>query len=311
VHPKMSHALTTIIVGLCLYSILFVGSLVSYVWAAITNRYTLNMEGTIDRKAFYVEIFFKFCLSWFLILRIAWLVLHVIVGDTDTLMFILERVGFTLYFTTFTTVVFFWAESTQKSYFSGTLVLPSLGIGFLIINGILWAFQILVIVLWATQSGNLKGTLYEANILTDVILSTVISLAFMIYGIKQCMTRISSEDFDPRKGKEAAKTVVITMVFTFCFLLRATTYTYRLVSNSIIESNLLIVLSFYIPELAPTVLQIYLLETSKGRQAQTNQFVRDLYAGYSDSLISSEIIVPNYSTPPTTPYRNSERTVIN
>lgn len=84
-------------------------------------------------------------------------------------------------------------------------------------------------------------------------------------------------------------------MFTICFSLRAGTFIYRFVTQQEDEPAWLIISSIYIPELVPTMLQLFLLEYSKGKEQKTTQFFDDLYAGSSDALIN-DVIVPTYSS---------------
>ena len=88
--------------------------------------------------------------------------------------------------------------------------------------------------------------------------------------------------------------MVITIIFSGCFLERAVIFLYRPVSGGakISSEALFYTLAYYLPELVPNVLQLYLAESTVDKQAQDAKFINDLYENSQDSIddINSTLI---------------------
>lgn len=78
--------------------------------------------------------------------------------------------------------------------------------------------------MWVFQNNAKEGNpLYDATILSDVFLSLCVSIGFLIYGnLLFCSAREIEGGYEDRR-KELFKILVITIVFTACFLCRVKT----------------------------------------------------------------------------------------
>ena len=101
--------------------------------------------------------------------------------------FVLNRVTFCLYFTSLSLILFFWAEESRRTILMDARFsfLPSVRIYFIIVNGAVYVYQFIVIVIWITGSQSREGNLlYDTNILVDEILVFILALLFGFYGLK-------------------------------------------------------------------------------------------------------------------------------
>jgi len=149
------------------------------------------------------------------------------------------------------------------------------------------------VVLFAVEDGKrtYEGDfLYDSSIFIDIVVSFLISLGFLFYGMRLSLTKLLSEDKDPTKFKEAVKTIFTTVVFTLCFLLRVAMFSYRFVTGSYIKDyDLFTVLAYYVAEIIPSMLQIYIVESSRGRSNRESQYIIDLYEGQVDKTFEEAI----------------------
>lgn len=121
----------TFYVGVALYSWTYLICGIYFVWSVLSSRYRRGEDNEIIVQSFVVDNLSKVFLCVFLMrmlcspcftnfsVRIAWFFLRARDWQNDTT-FILSRIAFAFYFSTFTLVVFFWAESAHKKYYGTT-----------------------------------------------------------------------------------------------------------------------------------------------------------------------------------------------
>jgi len=254
----------------------------------------------VNRQSRILEILFKTFLSCSLLCRISWCLTKVIPQLTsEAVSFVISRASFAFYFTAFTLVVFYWAESVHKSYYASEDFLPTIGVIFLITNGILWIFQVTIVVLYLLNNPGLVNTtnnLYESNIFTDIALSFLISIGFMFYGVILSIKKYKSDVQDPRRIVNVVKIILASVCFVLCFLLRVAMFAYRPITNNYIDPDLFQVFAYFIPEIIPSIVQIYIAESSKGISQRGNRFIDDLYAEQVDTTIDEALLNPDYTS---------------
>jgi len=153
-----------------------------------------------------------------------------------------------------------------------------------VVNIIVWAFQIVVMV-WLSELSNFdreQNILYNTNMIGDVILSFLVSLGFLVYGLVWARMRYLSDISDPKRIKDVFKILASTTTFSICFLLRVIMYLWRFIFKTNIHPDLFVTLAYYIPEFVSVSLQVYMVESSKSTRALKNQYITDLYAGEAD-----------------------------
>eukprot|EP01125_Pyxidicula_operculata_P008272 TRINITY_DN2791_c0_g1_i1.p1 TRINITY_DN2791_c0_g1~~TRINITY_DN2791_c0_g1_i1.p1 ORF type:complete len:176 (-),score=16.05 TRINITY_DN2791_c0_g1_i1:338-865(-) len=147
-----------------------------------------------------------------------------------------------------------------------------------------WLFQIIIVVLFLVGQDLRDGNaVYDTNILLDMSVALIISIAFMIYGIRLTIKNANLDKTDPQRAKNILKVCGTTVIFTICFLLRCIMYSYRFITGQYIEPNTFVVLTYFVPELIPCLIQFYLVETSKQESKTGAKFISDLYSGEVDS----------------------------
>ena len=138
-----------------------------------------------------------------------------------------------------------------------------------------------------TKNQRLKegNIIYEVNIFVDCILSAVVSIGFFIYGwLLFFLTKNSEEAGFVTRERELIEILLITVIFTACFLTRSGLFLLRPVSGQKLPDPIFYSMAYYVSESIPSLLQIYISETSRGRQLQDSKFIDDLYAESQDSI---------------------------
>jgi len=229
---------------------------------------------------------FRTFLTLFVTARIVWLTLHTFYASQDLATFILNRFSLVFFFTSFTLILLYWAESFHKNYYETKAFLPRLGWIFFISNFVLYVYQFVIIILFAFGSEDREGNpVYEANIVSDIALSAVISVGFFIYGIL-LFTRVKNmeDDTSPDRKRELMKILFITIIFTACFLVKCVFVLYRPITSHLLPEIPFYIFNYFLPELIPSLLQIYVSETTKEQQARDTKYIDDLYAESQDSV---------------------------
>jgi len=191
------------------------------------------------------------------------------------------------YLSAFTLVVFYWAETFHKNYYESSGFLPRLGMGFLALNVIVYTYQIIMLVLWDVKAHEERegNVIYELNIVLDVAISALLSLGFLLYGILMFfLTKSTGDGAIEDRNRELLKTVGITTVFAACFLCRVVMFAYRPITGQHFPAVTFYVLGYFLPELIPSVLQVYLAESTQEKQDKDNKFIDSLYAEGEEAI---------------------------
>jgi len=161
--------------------------------------------------------------------------------------------------------------------------MPKLGIAFIITNVFVWTFQIIIISLWAAgvTSREKEGSpLYELIILTDVTLSSLMAIGFTVYGFRLLFRKIHLHD---ARAKEALRVTVLTLIFSLCFMVRVYMFAYRPLTGNLFPISVFYVFGYYFTEGLPTLIQLYLVQTTRIKEERASKFIDDLYAGEDTS----------------------------
>jgi len=288
------------VISLCLYGLLFIGCIVSFLLS-------FNDKKSWDPTQTRIQQLFHAFLGSFIAVRITWYALRSFAGRTVA-SFILNRLGFVLFFTAFTLVLFFWAEMYHKNYVSAGGFLPRLFKVFVAVNALLYAIEISVVVTflivdrddYSQREGN---PIYDASIYLEIIVNFVVSMCFLIYGIRLFLSHVPALEYEEtqnRKYREILKILISTIIFTTCFLVRVVAFLYRPITNSYMNNNLFQILAYYIPEVIPSLVQFYLIRGKLRREKADTQYIQNLYQQEEDSR--------QFETPTPTPYDQTEFT---
>jgi len=71
--------------------------------------------------------------------------------------------------------------------------------------------------------------------------------------------RCRTEYEDPSRFRYTVTSMVVTVLFVLCFALRVFAFGYRYAFGHYLNADLFMVIGYYIPELVPALLQIYLV----------------------------------------------------
>lgn len=168
-------------VGLVLYVGTFWATMVVFVWW-VSKKEECCPAITIER------VFFFF-LFMFLALRSFWVVLRVF-GNGEDPEFVVNRVAGLAFLTVFTSILFAWVEEIHSGSFSAradyTRFLTKAAWGYLLLNLLVWAFQIVVIGILVAEPLRQRSDdpLLLANTLTMVSIYLLLALAFLLYGFR-------------------------------------------------------------------------------------------------------------------------------
>lgn len=275
--------------GITAYSIVLFVCILDYFWAWATDRYRKTDDEAIDKTSFLVEVLFKSFISFFLIARIVWLTVYDIYGQSFHVIFSfpLSRCIFALYFTAFILVVYYWVSNAHKLYFGANSFLATkLSVILAIINSCVWIFQIVAITVFLTlQKDDTPITRQSIRVfcnLSDVVISFIVSISFLFYGLVWARLRYHSDLQDPKRVKDVIKILGVTIVFTMCFMLKVIISLIDFLFVGFLSPNLLISLTYFVPELIVVSLMVFLVEGSKSRRAIRSKFISDLYKGEAD-----------------------------
>jgi len=236
-------------------------------------------------QSLLVEILFKTFCTLFLIARLGWIAFHLTAFPAEEYAFVFNRLAFAFYFSCFTQVVFFWAENAHRTIYGGGGFSKSMAILFILVNLGVWVFQIVVMVFFvrATDSQRKNDLIYAANNIADVSLSLLVSLGFLLYGFVWARNRFKSTDSDdPRRCRDVVKIIGTTTVFAICFLTRFLMFCWTYMTGDIVDPDVFLVMTFFVPESVSVGLQVYLVESSKSKADTKAAFIEDLYQGVAD-----------------------------
>jgi len=280
------------VAGLVVY-----GCIILFLFFTAILGYCTSSSSSLSSLEKNVRIIFRVILLLFAAVRLTWVACRTFIGE-NTLTFVTNRVAIVLYLTTFTLVIFYWAEQFHKNYYetSGSFM-PRLGTGFIILNVVVYIGEIIIILMWALGEEAREGSLiYEINIVVDVVLSCFISIAFFVYGLLLFCSKRNVDDDISQRNKELVKLLMYTIVFTACFMCRVFMFLYRPITGLYLNNTIFVVFGYYVPELVPAALQMYIAEQKQTQEEEDNKFIEGLYREYEDDI-----------TPPALHSNNSDK----
>jgi len=260
-----------LVVGLVLYSSLFIFSIIFLLLFLRLDKQPL-------RSPSFQKLFFVFLLP-FVIFRIAWFGLEIQPSGYSE--FIINRLTLCLWFTCFSIIVAFWAETIHKHFVTADDIFSvSIVKWFLVVaNGILYIFEIIVVVVFVATSGGQKegNPFYDASIIIISLFSLGIAICFLLYGIRQLQMIKKSGDESKESKIELFKIGLVTMLFTICFLSRVIMFLWRPASGEFLPEGVFYTFGYFIPELIPTTIQIFVIVTMRKKLTFDSKFINDLY----------------------------------
>ncbi|PRP75305.1 hypothetical protein PROFUN_05616 [Planoprotostelium fungivorum] len=271
----------TYICGIVLYTIVLL-ILVVLLFLSLKK----NPERPATKLSDKVRKLFRGTIVLFLCVRIIWLIARCWT-DYESVTFVLNRVALALFLTAFTLVIFYWAERFHKSYFESGQFLPKVGGIFVVVNITMYITQIVFVSLYLSHSeGGREGNImYELNIIGDIVLTVLVSAGFFIYGwLLFCSTRSTDDTLSESRDRELMKILILTLIFTTCFLSKVAIFLYRPITGSTFPSVIFYSFGYYTPEVIPCLFQLYVSESSNKQQEKETKFIDDLYAESQESI---------------------------
>eukprot|EP01114_Cavostelium_apophysatum_P001168 TRINITY_DN10994_c0_g1_i1.p2 TRINITY_DN10994_c0_g1~~TRINITY_DN10994_c0_g1_i1.p2 ORF type:complete len:284 (+),score=19.82 TRINITY_DN10994_c0_g1_i1:1106-1957(+) len=250
-----------------------------------TSRKVKNPD--MGHLATNVRRLFRVLITIFVFARIAWMVLHVLLysDNTDNATFVLNRFALLIFISCFSLILFYWAERFHKNYYETKKFLPKLGWAFIGTNIVIYVSHIIIVILFFTFDTKREGNpLYDINILVDVAIAAIFSAGFMIYGILLFRKLRHHERSLEGRDSEVMQTLILSIIFTVCFLSRVVAFLYRPITKRYFEENTFYVFGYFIPELCPSIIQVYLSETLKSKEINDTKWIDDLYDENDDSI---------------------------
>jgi len=282
------------IAAIVLYALLGVANVASFIYYSTKSKEYYAYD--------YMQRAFHLILGLFVIVRITWFALR-LHGGRSSAEFITNRVGFALFFTSFTIVLFYWAETYHKNYVIAQGFLPRLFKTFVVVNLALYIALITVVAVFLIADGgdssNREGNAaYEASIFLQVGVSFLVSVGFLIYGIRLFMAHGRAHDFEENywtKAREIMRILVSTIICSVCSFVRVVAFLYRPITDEYMNNDLFQTLAYFIPELLPSVVQFYLIRSKGRREKEDTQYIQSLYQQEEDARDEVQHVQQSYS----------------
>jgi len=277
------------VAGIGLYSILFFMTFVIFIRNLCHEKISILSVG----KTFYL---FLMC---FIIVRVSWLAIKAFIIEQNHGEYILGRIALCLFFTSFTLVLFHWAEEFRRRYYDDKRFLPTVFWPFIILNAFVWCGQVVMIVWYTVTQDQIKTKVYNINSIVIAGINLLVSIFFFLYSVRlYYLTRkpsiatvpptspfdnsangIVPPDFlSPGTRNALLKIFIANAIFGVCFLLRVGMWSLKPIFGLEIDNVLYIIFSYFVPELLPSLLQLYVIKIRKDEYRQQDQFIKDLYA---------------------------------
>jgi len=230
-------------------------------------------ESVILSRLFHIFI----CI--FVSLRVIWYILRVVTGE-GPITFSLNTISFLFYLSGLLVVLFYWLERYHQTYVSTTEFLPKMKILFTSSIVLLYVGQILILILFYTVNHQKRegSSLYLSNTLIQATLSLAIGLIFLLT-ILRIYLRFTSADKDLCKNQiqQVRKILFLSVIFSFCFLIRTIIFIYQPITNKYMNQELFISFGYFIPDIVPTLVQIIIIHTNMKNEVEDNKFFNNLY----------------------------------
>jgi len=271
------------IIGVVFYALLFVGTLVVYIIKRHVTSVSLQQMATL----FYIG------LPVFMILRVTWFVLEMNTSDGAGLASnLLNRVAFCVFLFVFNSLLFYWIDTVHttvnvafaKEAFKGSLdyefITPIGRIFFWIATAVVIGLTLILAIVRAVLIGTADktasdypdmkstiNTIYDVNNIIISLMFLVYGLCFFIYGTTlNC--RIG-RNHGANRSWDLVKAEVFAVVLTCCFAVRCVMFSYRIMTGKYLDNNLYISLSYFVPEIIPTLMCLWSVNTKMFNDADS------------------------------------------
>jgi len=120
--------------------------------------------------------------------------------------------------------------------------------------------------------------IYDASIifLAGICLFVALVLAFYAFRLYHLMKNSSIYD-SKTTNWPLIRFTLLAIIFLICFADRVFFFCYRLITGQTLPNTTYIILSYYLPELIPSFLQLWLVRSTKRQQSRQRQYIETLY----------------------------------
>jgi len=168
---------------------------------------------------------------------------------------------------------------------------------FLAVNIAFYLTEGLIIILWLESSRGLSrenDPIYNAGVYLTISVSLIVSISFFLYGARLFYLRNNTTIDSEKKKHELTQIGAFTFLFTACFLLRTIMYSYRPIYNAYINDLAFYILAYFVPEILPCLLEIYVIHKSNTQIRRDAEFIQGLYNDEQFITNNDEQFVANY-----------------
>eukprot|EP01111_Echinosteliopsis_oligospora_P010498 TRINITY_DN3280_c0_g1_i1.p1 TRINITY_DN3280_c0_g1~~TRINITY_DN3280_c0_g1_i1.p1 ORF type:complete len:173 (+),score=21.24 TRINITY_DN3280_c0_g1_i1:587-1105(+) len=113
-----------------------------------------------------------------------------------------------------------------------------------------------------------------------VISSFIISLGFLVYGVRLYLMHRLAREWEENHGqrrREITKVLLCTLIFSLCFISRGLVFLWWPVFKTKLDPSLFMALAYYVPELVPSIIEFFLFRATKKKEEKASKFIADLY----------------------------------
>ncbi|KAJ6252383.1 tobamovirus multiplication protein 1-like isoform x1 [Anaeramoeba flamelloides] len=215
-----------------------------------------------------IQFLFHVLTLFYCIARIFWLSLQQRKNNWVVFQFSINRFAILSFFTSFTLLVFFWAQI----YHNLLSKMSSLKTVHVVLNSLLYIYTIICIILFGTgvEKDTDNNPFYDVNVLIIAGVSVCTSLAFFVYGFL-LMRKYGESVFHSNKKRHLLKIFSITILYSACFLLRFIMFLYRPITGKYFPYTYYIFFFYYVPEIPPIVVQLWTMKIKTGLKKNNKQ----------------------------------------
>jgi len=263
------------ICGIVFCAVLFIATFVMYVVKRLNTSVSLQQMASM----FYIG------LPIFLVMRMTWFVLEMnTTDDAGIANNLINRICFCVFLFVFNSLLFYWIDTVHttvnvqfaKEAFKGSLdyefITPVGRIFFWIATVLVILLTLILAIVRAALIANADktasdypsmketiNTLYDVNNIIISLMFLVYGLCFFIYGTTlNC--RIGRNNSSTR-STDLIKAEVFAIVLTCCFAVRCVMFSYRVMTGKYLDNNLYVCLSYFVPEIIPSLMCIWSVNT--------------------------------------------------
>ncbi|KAJ5066691.1 tobamovirus multiplication protein 1-like isoform x1 [Anaeramoeba ignava] len=234
----------------------------------------------IIRLIFYrdLQLFYNLQLR-FHVLSIIFAIARIIATGLETSfekyklsVFIVKRIAYLSFFTSFTLLLFFWSK-IAKGLQHNDKTPNSIKIPLIVANFVFYLFTIISIIIFSTSVADpdYSNSFYQVNSVIVAAAFFVVSISFMVYGIVLLRKFKKLPDLVLSRKKYMTKAFFLTLFVSICFLLKVAMFLYHPISEKDMNSWLFLFLGYFIPELIPAYIQAYGMRPKTQKNAKTTE----------------------------------------